>query len=168
MKSTIVLIFTILLLFGLLNSVAYSNSYRVSGNSVSKVIYAKNKRIIGEIALTRAKFWLERIYGKKKTYRFLETHRNANSIILYDRSRNVYLLIDLHNRTVSACWGRRGRYNYLYDINRMVGSVVRKKVRSKVVVSHRPARGVNRNKARPVHRARPVNTAQIKIIKAKD
>ncbi|MGB0932005.1 MAG: hypothetical protein ACPGVB_14570, partial [Chitinophagales bacterium] len=53
---------------------------------------------------------------KNGTFNFIETHRDQWSVYLQDKSRNVFIQLDLHTKKVMYSVGNKTK-TYLYSIS---------------------------------------------------
>ncbi len=91
-------------------------SSKMNGWLVSEVTYGSNRGAkLGTFVEKENKAWQE-ISLKDGKHNFTETHRDQWSVYLQDKSRNVFIQLDLHTKKVMYSVGNKTK-TYLYTIS---------------------------------------------------
>ena len=93
-----------------------NSSSKMNGWLASEVTYGNNRGAkLGTFVETENKAWQE-ISLKDGMHNFTETHRDQWSVYLQDKSRNVFIQLDLHTKKVMYSLGNKTK-TYLYSIS---------------------------------------------------
>ena len=87
----------------------------VNGRNVTAVAFGQGGNKLGEYRQTSKRNWEETNAAGQVTFNFEEQQRDAWSVYLHDRSRDVNLQLDLHTRKVKYSQGNAPRAD-LYDV----------------------------------------------------